>query len=50
MLIWMVRGKLNGGISACGLSIDTYVHVIVVSMYRNVQIIYCVVFFVDILN
>jgi len=39
MLIWMVRGKLNSGISACGVSIDTYVNV-VVSTYRNVQIIY----------
>ena len=45
MLMWMVRGKLNGDISACGFSIDTYVHVVIVSMYGNVQIIYCVVFF-----
>ena len=41
----MVRGKLNGDISACGLSIDISVHVVVISTYRNVQIIYCVVLF-----
>ena len=45
MLVWIVTGKLNGGISAYGFSVDIYVHVVVVSMYRNVQIIYCVVFF-----
>ena len=45
MFIWMVRGILNGGISACAFSIATYVHVIFVSMYRDVQIIYCIVFF-----
>ena len=45
MLIWMVRRKVNSGITACGFSIDTYVNVVVVvSMYRNVQIIYCVIF------
>ena len=50
MLIWMVRGKVNSGINACGFSVDTYVNVVVVSMYRNVQIIYCVFSSVDILN
>jgi len=45
MLIWMVRGKLNGGISACGFSIDTYIHALIVPMYKNVQVIYCIVFF-----
>ena len=45
MLIWMVRGKFNGGISACGFSIDNCAHVVFVSMYGNIQIIYCVVFF-----
>ena len=44
MLIWMVRRKLNSGISACGFSVDTYINVIVVSMYEEVQVIYCVVF------
>jgi len=44
MLIWMDGGKLNGGITTCGFSIDIYDHV-VVSMYGNVQIIYCLVFF-----
>ena len=40
----MDGGKLNGGITTCGFSIDIYDHV-VVSMYGNVQIIYCLVFF-----
>ena len=49
MLIWMFRGKLNSGISGCGFSIDTYVSVVVVAMYRSIQIIYCVFFsYVDI--
>ena len=43
MLIWMVRRKLNSGISACGFSIDTCTNVIFVSVYGEVQII-CVVF------
>ena len=41
----MIRGKLNGAIGACVFPIDNYVHAVVVSMYRNVQIIYCIVFF-----
>ena len=45
MLMWMVRGKLNGDISACVFSIDTNVHVVVISMYKNVQINYCVIWF-----
>ena len=45
MLIWMVRRKLNSGISASGFSVDSYINIIVVSMYGEVQIIYCVVFF-----
>jgi len=44
MLIWMVRAKLNSGISGCGFSIDTYVNVVVLSTYRNDQIIYWVIF------
>jgi len=44
MLIWMFRGKLNSGISGCGFSIDAYVNVVVVAMYRSIQIIYCVFF------
>jgi len=45
MLTWMVTRKLNGGISACGFPIATYVHVVVISVYRNIHIIYCVVLF-----
>ena len=36
VLIWMVGGKLDCCSSACGLSVDTYVHVVIISMYGNI--------------
>ena len=44
ILVWMIRGKMNNCISACGFSIYTYLNVVVISVYGKVQIIYCVIF------
>ena len=41
----MVRGKLDSGIGTCRFSVNTYVNIIVVSVYSNVQVIYYIVFF-----
>ena len=43
MLMWMVRGKLIGGVSSCRF-VNTYVCIVVVSMYSNVQVICYIVF------
>jgi len=45
MFVWVVRGKLDSGIGTCRFSVNTYVNIIVLSMYTNVQVIYCIVFF-----
>ena len=50
MFVWVVRGKLDSGIGTCRFPVNTYVNIIVVSVYSNVQVIYYIVFSVDILN
>jgi len=44
VLMWMVRGKLDCCISTCSFPVDTYVHVVITSMYGNVQLICCIAF------
>ena len=50
MFVWVVRGKLDSDIGTCRFSVNTYVNIIVVSVYSNVQVISYIVFSVDILN
>ena len=44
MLIWFVRGKLNGGVGTRWFSVNTYIYIVVVSMYNNIQVIFYIVF------
>jgi hypothetical protein len=45
MFIWMVRWKVYGSVSTCGFSIDSKFNAVIISMDREIQVIYETIFF-----
>jgi len=42
MIVWVIRGKWDSGNNTSSFSANKYVNIIVVLVYSNIQVIYCV--------